>query len=100
MRALVNGEPRLDWQCIINPSGCAVSWALGLAQDTVIGQWAESLWQAVGQIMIVIGTLWISVQTPSLTAGYSPVGWINDILAVLTAAVFVGSLMVSGTIMA
>lgn len=90
----------MDWQCIINPSGCAVSWALGLAQDTIIGQWAESLWAAVGQLLIVIGTLWINIPTPSLTAGYSPVGWINNVLGYITAAVFIGSLMVSGSILA
>lgn len=90
----------MEWECIFDPTGCAVSWVLGVAQDTVIGQWAASLWAAVGQTLIAVGTMWISVPTPSLTSASAPTGWISQVLSYLTTSVFVASLTISGIVLA
>lgn len=90
----------MDWECLLDPKKCAVDWVLDVAQDTIIGQWVAYIWESIGQTLIAIGTLWIQVPTPSLTAEYSPAQWISQTLKYATTVTLVGSLLICGAYIA
>ncbi|MDO5049368.1 MAG: hypothetical protein Q4D87_05745 [Actinomycetaceae bacterium] len=75
---------------------CKAGEAVSDAVDNIIAQWAQAVLQGVSDTLITVGSTWVGVQVPDLTASGSAVGFIHSSTRLLVIAVAIASLMVAG----
>lgn len=75
---------------------CNVSEAANKVAENVVVTWGRSTLESLDKTLVNVGTFWVDMDTPNVSASGSPAVFVREVTGWITVAVATGSIMVAG----